>query len=331
MKNLSLPGLRSTKVALAALLLTLCVPAALAQFNGPGSQTGSLEINRPVVLTTDQAVLYPPAHEVELGPGDLLSLRVFGQSEYTPVVRVGTDGNVLLPLIGIVHLGGLTVTGAEELVQRRLVEAGIYRNPQVTVQINEGPNSVATVIGEMHGLVPIVGTRRLLDVLTSIGGLPPTASHVITVHRPGVSEPIVVDMGSDPMRSQMANVPIFPGDTIVVARIGVVYMIGSFKSPGVIQLTPYTQLTLMQATAMSGGLAFEGQYNDLRVIRTVGDKRTVVKLDVKRVLYGKDPDPILQPNDIVFLPSNAIKASIGNGSLNTLFSVVGIILALGYR
>jgi polysaccharide export outer membrane protein len=307
------------------------VCAAIAQFNGPGSQTGSPEINRPVVLTTDQAVLYPPAHEVQLAPGDLLTLRVFGQLDYSPIVRIGTDGNVLLPLIGVVPLGGLTITGAEQLVQRKLIDAGIYRNPQVTVQITEGPSAVATVIGEMHGLVPIVGTRRLLDVLTAIGGLPPTASHIITIHRLGVAEPIVVDMGSDPMRSQMANVPIFPGDTIVVARIGVVYMLGSFKSPGVIQLTPYAPLTLMEATALSGGLTFEGQYNDLRVIRTVGDKRTVVKLDVKRVLYGKDPDPILQPNDIVFLPSNTIKASIGNGSLNTVFSLVGIILALSYR
>jgi polysaccharide export outer membrane protein len=312
-------------------LLLCCTPAALAQFNGPASQTGSPEINRPVVLTTDQALLFPPTHEVEIGPGDSITLRVFGQGDYAPVVRVGTDGNVLLPLIGIVHLGGMSVTAAEELIQRKLVEAGIYRNPQVTLQIAEGPNAVATVIGEAHGLVPVLGTRRLLDVLTSVGGLPPTASHVVTIHRPGVASPIVVDLGSDPMQSQMANVPIFPGDTIVVARIGVVYMLGSFKTTGIIPLTPYSQLTLMQATTLSGGLAFDGKYSDLRVIRTVGGQRTVVKLDIKKVLYGKAPDPILQPNDIVFLPSNAIKASIGNGSLNTVLSITGLLLALTYR
>jgi polysaccharide export outer membrane protein len=313
------------------LLVSLCALPALAQFNGPSSQTGSPEINRPVTLTTDQAVLFPATHELELGPGDLISLRVFGQSDYIPVVRVGTDGNVLLPLIGVVHLGGLSITAAEELVQRKLVEAGIYRNPQVTVQVTEGPSSVATVIGELHGIVPIVGTRRLLDVLTTIGGLPATASHVITINRNGVAEPIVVDLGTDPLRSQLANIPIFAGDTIVVSRIGIVYILGAFKTPGVIALNPYTQLTLMQATALSGGLAFEGKYDDLRVIRTVGGQRTVVKLDVKKVLYGKAPDPILEPNDIVFLPSSAIKASLNNGSLNSLFSLAGIIIALTYR
>jgi polysaccharide export outer membrane protein len=91
---------------------------ALAQFNGPGSQTGTPEINRPVTLTTDTALLYPATHDLLLGPGDQVTIRVFAQPDYTPQVRVGTDGNVLLPLIGVVHLAGLSVTQAEELLQR---------------------------------------------------------------------------------------------------------------------------------------------------------------------------------------------------------------------
>jgi polysaccharide export outer membrane protein len=313
------------------LTLALSALPALAQFNGPGSQTGTPEINRPVTLTTDPALLYPATHDLLLGPGDLISLRVFAQPDYTPLVRVGTDGNVLLPLIGVVHLAGLSVTQAEQLIQRKLIDGGIYRDPQVTLQITEGPNSVATVIGEAHGIVQIVGTRRLLDVLTSLGGLPATASHVVTIHRPGVADPIVVDLGSDPLHSQLADIPIFAGDTIVVGRIGVVYILGAFKTPGVIALTPYSPLTLIQATALSGGVTFEGKYDDLRVIRTVGGERTVVKLDVKKVMYGKAPDPILQPNDIVFLPSSALKASISNGTINTVLSITGLLVALLYR
>lgn len=309
-------------------MLTLATVPAKSQFNGPASQTVHPEINRPVTLTTDRATLYPPTHDVLLTPGDMIAIHVFGQADYSPTVRIGTDGSVRLPLIGELHLEGLTVTQAEQLIAKDLVDAGIYSNPQVTLQITEGPNAVATVIGEVHGIVPIVGTRRLLDVLTTIGGLPPTASHVITIHRPGLAEPIVVDLGSDPMQSQVADIPIFAGDTIIVSRIGVVYMIGAFKTPGVIPLTPYTALTLMQATALSGGITFEGKYDDLRVIRTIGGQRTVVKLDVKRVLYGKAPDPILQPNDIVFLPSSTLKASIGNGSLGTLLGVAGFLITV---
>jgi polysaccharide export outer membrane protein len=204
----------------------------------------------------------------------------------------------------------------------------MYRDPQVTIQITEGPNAVVTLTGELHTVIPIAGSRRLLDVLSTAGGLPASASHVITIHRPGVAEPIVVDLGVDPMSSQLADVPIFAGDTIVVARIGIVYMLGSFKTPGTISLTPYQPLTLLQATALSGGPTFEAKNSDLRIIRTVGDRRTLVKLDIHDVLFGKAPDPILQPNDIVFLPSSALKASITNGTLGTFLGLTGLLYSI---
>jgi polysaccharide export outer membrane protein len=177
-------------------------------------------------------------------------------------------------------------------------------------------------------VVPIVGSRRLLDVLATAGGLPPTASRVITISRPGLAEPLIVDLGSDPLHSGLANVPIFPGDTIIISRIGIVYMMGAFKASGTIPLTQFAPLTLMEATALSGGVSFQGKYSDVRLIRTVGDHRTVVKLDIQRILHGKDPDPILQANDIVFIPDSTIKASMSNGSLGTLLGIVSLLLAV---
>jgi polysaccharide export outer membrane protein len=312
-----------------ALAASLAAPA-FAQYSGPPSDTGP-EAAPAASVTTDRTLLYPPLRDLQLGPDDLISIHLFSQADYTPQVRIATDGTALLPLIGVVHLAGLSVTQAEELIARKLVAGGFYVDPQVTLQLLEGPNAVITVVGEAHGNVTVTGSRRLLDILSTVGGLPGSASHVITIHRPGVAEPIVVDLGTDPLHSYLANIPVYAGDTIVVARIGVVYMIGSFKTPGTISLTPYAPLTLMQATALSGGPAFEGKYNDLRIIRTIGERRTVIKLDIKAVLYGKAPDPILQPNDIVFLPSSAIKASISNGSLGTILGIAGLLISISYR
>ena len=319
---------RSSRLLLSFLLFCLtaaCTSASFAQFSGPGP---AIEAPTTATVTTDRALLFPPAQNPRLAPGDLIAVRVFDQPDYSPEVRLTTDGTVLLPLIGTVQLSGLTVTEAEELLERRFVEAGIYRNPQVTIALTEGQNQSATVAGEVHAVVPIIGSRRLLDVLAVAGGLPTTASHVITISRPGVPKPIIVDLGTDPLRSGLANIPIFPGDTIIISRIGVVYMAGDFKSPGVIQLTQYAPLTLMEATAMSGGLAFQGKYNDVRLSRTVGDQRTVVKIDIQRILHGKDPDPILQANDIVFLPDDAMKAFIANGSLGTLLGIVSLLISV---
>ena len=312
-----------------ALAVSLAAPA-FAQYSGPPSDTGP-QAAPAATVTTDRRLLYPPLRDLQLGPDDLIAIHLFGQGDYSPQVRIGTDGTALLPLIGVVQLSGLSVTQAEELIARKLESGGFYIAPQVTLQLVEGPNAVITVVGEAHGNVPVTGSRRLLDVLSTVGGLPGSASHIITIQRPGVEQPIVVDLGTDPLHSALANIPVYAGDTIVVARIGVVYMIGSFKTPGTISLTPYAPLTLMQATALSGGPAFEAKYDDLRIIRTIGDRRTVIKLDIKAVLYGKAPDPILQPNDIVFLPNSVLKASISNGSLGTILGIAGLLISIAYR
>lgn len=300
---------------------------ASAQFSGPGP---AVENPSSATVTTDRALLFPASRDPKLAAGDLISIRVFDQPDYIPEVRLSANGTALLPLIGTVQLSGLTVTQAEQLIERRLIDAGIYRNPQVTVILTEGPNQAATLAGEVHAVVPIIGSRRLLDVLAGAGGLPPTASHVITISRPGVAQPIVIDLGTDPLRSELANIPVFPGDTIIISRIGVVYMAGNFKTPGIIQLTQYAPLTLMEATAMSGGLAYAGKYDDVRLIRTIGDHRTVVKLDIQRILHGRDPDPLLQANDIVFIPDSSLKAFIANGNLGTVLGITSLILALAH-
>lgn len=314
--------LRLCSISLAALLLSLAAPIARAQFNGPPTVT--VNLNRPTTLTTDRSILFPPAHDQILQPGDILTVHVFGQIDYAPIVRVSNDGNVQLPLIGTVALGGLSLSQAELLIAKRLEAAGIYISPQVTIQETEGPNSVVTVIGEAHGSIPVSGSRRLFDVLSAAGGLPATASHIITIHRPGVADSITVDLGSDPSRSDLANIPLFPGDTVIVARIGVIYLLGEFRTPGSIPLTPFAPLTLTQAAAISGGVNFAGKLDDLHLIRTIGDHRSVVKLDVNAIFRGKAPDPILQPNDILFLPSSVLKVAIQQGGIGAVLGAASL-------
>jgi len=202
----------------------------------------------------------------------------------------------------------------------------MYNNPQVTVQVTEAATQFATVSGEMHAVVPLSGERRLLDVLAAAGPMPPTTSHVITILREGQPDPIIVDLGTDPAKSAKADIEILSGDKIILSRVGVVYILGAFKQQGAIPLQQNSPLTLMQATALSGGTGFEGKYNDLRLVRTVGQTRTVVKLDIKKVLDGKAPDPVLQADDIVFLPSNVWKAAIKGGGIAAVTSIVSLLL-----
>jgi polysaccharide export outer membrane protein len=309
-----------------------------AQFSGPAltlSQQPSL-VQTP---TTDEKVLDQLPQDVPIIQGDVLSVHLFGSQEYMPTVKVASDGTVPLPLIGNVPVGGLSIDKAEELIAKRLSDAGMYKEPQVTIQVTDSANQYATVAGEMRAVVPLIGVRRLLDVLslagsptnyTGFGGgngpFPPTASHVITIIRQGEPKPIVVDLGIDPARSGKANIVIQPHDLIIVARVGVVYVVGAFQKQGAIPLDQDSPLTLLQATSLSGGPGFEGRYEDLRIIRTQGMTRTMVKVDLKRIEMGRDPDPVLQADDIVFLPTNVLKAALKSGGIGVLTNIISLAL-----
>jgi polysaccharide biosynthesis/export protein len=329
------------RMAYVAVAIATCASPSAAQFSGPALGV-STPVNPPVVLTTDPAILYPANRDLFLGREDMITVHIYGSPDYSPTVRVGVDGNIQLPLIGQIRVEDLTLHQAQDLIAQRLVEAGMYRNPQVSIQITESPNQIATVIGEIHGIVPIFGERHLYDVLAAAsggglpntattvvvggGGLPTTASHIITINRYGQKDPITVDLGTDPAKSALANIPIFPRDTIIVPRVGVVYVLGAFKVQGAIPLQQNSPITLMKVAALAGGPGFEGQASDLRIIRSVGVDRQVVRVDIKKIMDGKAPDPVLQAEDIVFLPTNPMKAAIKSGGISTLLGIASILL-----
>jgi polysaccharide export outer membrane protein len=314
-----------------ASLLLLCVFGGIAeaQFSGPAIGA-STPVNSPLVPTTDPAILYPAAREVHVSMGDLLVVHLYGAPDYAPPARVSLNGTIQLPLIGVLQVEGLTLRQIESLIAERLTGAGMYRDPQVAVEMPESPNQVITVSGELHGVLPVVGERRLFDVLAAAGGLTPTSSHLITINRLGVPQPILVDLGTDPAHSAQANVPVFARDTVIVSRVGVVYLLGAFKNQGPIPLQQNSPLTLMQLASVGGGTGFEGKLEDLRIIRTIGYDRKVVHVDIKKVINGTAPDPVLQADDIVLLPTSAMKAAIKSGGLSTLTGI-GSILILAFR
>lgn len=320
------PAMKSVSLRCAAFILTSCCTSPLlAQFSGPSLGAGT-PINSRVVPTTDPAILYPADRAIQLSVGDLLTVHIFGVADFATPERVGLDGSLLVPLIGPVPVLGMTLYQASQLIASRLRDAGMYRDPQVTIQVVEAPNQIVTVTGEMHGVIPVVGRRSLLSVLSAAGQYPPTGSHTVIINRPGLDQPIVIDLGTDPSKSARADVPVFPLDTVVVPRTGVIYLLGAFKMQGAVPLQQNSPLTLMQAASLGGGAVFEAKYKDLRIVRTVGFERKVVKLDLMQVMRGKAPDPVLQADDILFLPTNQLKASLVNGGFGAASNLASLLL-----
>jgi len=301
------------------------IPSSIGATSLPPAQSSSQTPPAASPGTAGASAMLYPADDFRLGPGDLISVRIFLVSDYAATVRLNEEGSVVLPLIGSVSLRGLSVREAQTLIASRLREGQFYRRPEVIVQVMQTVNGTVLITGELRAEVPVMVQQSLRDVLLTAGGLPATASHTVKIVRRGEKEPIVVNLGADLASSSAADFPVFPRDIIQVTRASVVYVLGAFLRQGAVPLDQTTPLTLLQVASLSGGINFEGSYKDLRIIRTFGNERKFVNVDIKRVREGKVPDPILQPNDIVYLPTSNLKAtakSFGTGGVLALGSLI---------
>ena len=172
---------------LAILLAASSIAApALAQTPTPTSSFPSAAAQSSTPTATplaSQSMLYP-GEDFLLGPGDLIAVRVFLQSDYQATVRLTPDGAVELPFIGSVALSGLTIRQAQDKIADDLRTGGYYRSPEVTIQVLESINGSIIVSGEVKYVVPATGPRRLIDVISVAGGLPAIASHTVHIIRP---------------------------------------------------------------------------------------------------------------------------------------------------
>jgi polysaccharide export outer membrane protein len=321
---------RSHITSVRAILLVLLVPvllasAAFAQYAG-GTVPPNTPINVPAAPTTDSAVLYPQSSAIVLNSGDQIAIHVLGVPDYAPVVFIAPDGTVQLPYIGIVHVAGLGINDAERLIASDLKTGGFYNDPQVTIQFSESLSHGVNVLGEVRDpkQVPVIASRGLLDVLAAAGGLTLQASHSITILRPSEPAPIVVDLGIDPAKGAAANIPVFARDTVIVPRAGSFYVMGSVKSSGVYPLQPNAPTTLLHAVTMAGGTLFDSELSQVRLIRTEGNTRKQVRVNLSRVIKGKDADPILEPEDVVFVPGSILRGAIKSGGLGVMLTAATV-------
>jgi polysaccharide export outer membrane protein len=318
--------------ALLALFFACAAPRAFAQTASPSGASVSMPSDSAqspsssAMSPASQSMLYP-GQDFKLGPGDLISVHVFMQPDYQATVRIGLEGTVQLPFIGATQLQGLSVLEAQNRIADKLRAGLFYKNPEVTIQVLDTVNGSVIITGEVQRVVPVSVERSLREVLLTAGGLPANASHTIKIVRPGLADPIVVNLGTDLAASTAANIPIRPHDIIQITRASVVYVLGAFTRQGAVPLDQASPLTLMQLAALSGGIGYEAKYDDLRLIRTVGDERKVVHVDIKKVRDGKAEDPILQANDIVFLPTSQMKAALKSVGPGGVLGLVSILIA----
>jgi len=258
----------------------------------------------------------PPAPQtagtarIRIGPGDLLHLSVFDVPELTQELRVSDTGEATLTLIGPIHLQGLTAAEAQTLIEARLRQSQFILDPQVSLIIREYGTQGVSVLGEVRkpGVYQVLGARNLLDIISAAGGTTPFAAQQATVKRRESKEKFSASLSNDPSELLAREVELQPGDTVIVPRAGIVYVLGDVGRPGGYLMQNSGRISLLEAVALAEGPTRTAAKKHTRLIRknAAGIQETV--LDLKHVLEGRAPDPELLPEDIVYIPPSTPKS-----------------------
>jgi polysaccharide export outer membrane protein len=268
----------------------------------------------------------PNAQEILIGAGDLIEVSVYGTSDFNREVRVNDNGEVSLPLLGSVKIAGLSTAQAGEEIAKLLTDGQYFNNPQVSVFEKEYSNQGVSVLGEVQkpGIYPLLGERTLFDALSAAGGTTPKAGKRVTIaHRGQTDRPTTVSLSYGSEGPVGGNVRVFSGDTIVVSKAGIVYVVGDVRLPSGIVMEN-SNLTALQALAMAQGANPTASLNHAKIIRRMSDGRQEIPLPLKNILAAKAPDPALHPDDIIFIPNSAAKSATRRGLDAALQTAVGV-------
>jgi polysaccharide biosynthesis/export protein len=329
-------GVRNLLLVVTA--LSIACATATAQFMGPAVASP------PKAASAPDSALNASYSDVKIAPGDVISIATLGAPELTtstqtssagiafgatsPMlqgIKVGSRGEISLPYLGSVKLAGLTPTEAAAYLSNALKQGGFLVDPQVSVQLVDSPTRAITVIGEVlkPSPIPAFGRVRLLDAISACGGFTALASHTVTVRRVGVSEPISIELGTDAGTANISDIPLLPGDTVIVPRVGNVFVLGYVKTPAAIPLTNNAPITVLRALAMAGGVGYGAGLSKARIIRTTSDNQQVeIRLDLKKIMFGQQQDVALLSNDILLVPANAFKAGMAAGGAGVVASLL---------
>jgi polysaccharide export outer membrane protein len=271
----------------------------------------------------------PGALTGPLCPGDLIEFSVYGVPEMTQRVRLNSEGVVYLPLLNDVKLSGLNPEEAQKKLEGLLVDGGFLRAPHVTVTVVEYANGIS-VLGEVMrpGVYPAGGARHLYDVIAAAGGLTQNAGTLVTIsHTQHPDKPEAVTISRDPSKAPDANVLISPGDTVVVGKAGIIYVVGEVVQPSGLIMDGEGQFTVLKAIAMARGVTRTAKLNNTKVLRKNDKGFTEIPVPLAKIMSAKANDVPLQPDDIVFVPTNVAK-NAATRTLQTALSMVASVVVV---
>ncbi len=307
--GLSRPRALFTAMAL-VLPLTLPVHAGAQDAGQPSNAANASNALNPVsgpVSTPAPPRAAMSSEDYRLGPGDSIRILVFQHPDLTLEARIPESGQLSYPLIGAVQAAGLSPSGLEQTVARRLREGRYLADPQVTVLITGHRSQQVSVLGQVTrpGRYPIeVRGLRLSEVLALAGGITPAGADTVVLIRHDAARRSrqELDLASllapqETGAGRESPDPVLqPDDLIYVERAPQYYIYGQVQRPGMYGVD--RGLTVAQAIAKGGGLTLRGTDRGIRLQRRQADGR--IALQEVRLDEPVRPDDLLIIRESLF-------------------------------
>lgn len=325
-------GLASRYLILLTGLFLALIPLQAAENGGrnagnaPGN--GPLQNQKPIAPAApapSRAAIAPSLYV--LGPGDEITVHQPNAEELdNQAARIDDMGDATLPLVGKVHVGGLTVDKAQALIASRLSEWLVQPNP--VLSITEYRSQPVSVVGEVTnpGVIQLQGQKTLLETISLAGGLRPDAGDYVEITRELKYGPVPagqesIDSGRQFSMSRIDltalmngrnptdNVVIYPHDVVSVPRGEVIYVAGDVHKPGSFPLTANGGISVLQAISLAEGLGPQARPKSAKILRPNpqgGDKQEI-PVNLSKIMSGKAEDLELKPRDILLVPDSTSK------------------------
>lgn len=219
----------------------------------------------------------PVGSDYVIGPGDSFKVHIWGKVETTHDLTVNRDGQVAVPRVGVVSVGGLTLGE----MKRHLAQKFKVFYPEFEMAITMGHLRAIQVfvVGEAArpGTYSVSSLSTVVTALFGAGGPNKNGSmRNIKLMRDGATVQ-TIDLYEFFMRGQKKqDVRVRSGDTIFIPLIGkVAGVAGNVKRPAIYETRDGD--TWGDLLAAAGGVLPVGHRQNVAVERVEGNSRRIVK------------------------------------------------------
>jgi protein involved in polysaccharide export with SLBB domain len=259
-------------------------------------QAGGLTEKQLRAELTDRLKTYMYKPEIDVFVKEYRSrqVAVIGMVNNPGLVTLTGPNETVLDMM--TRAGGLTATAADEII---LMPA--EQNKQQAIgRIAEVSANGADPAAALHNGVPPSDASALREAAFKRGEL----SALLRQN----SHPLVIGLKSTALTGggTYLNMPVRPGDVIVVPGGGDVMVVGWVQNPGHFQVG--SGLTVLGAIGAAGGPMFAANSSEVHLIRTRRDgSKLVLRIDLDKIKNGQEADLPVRGNDVIDVPYSTVK------------------------